>query len=143
MAIFDRLKSKKETVKKNGKETLAVKAPAEKGKKAVKKTKKETAPQYSDATGSSVFQLVKPRVTEKANLLAQNGQYVFEITPRASKIEIKKAIERLYKVKVASVNVLKTPAKKVRVGRREGLKKTVRKAIVKLKKGEKIEILAV
>ena len=58
-----------------------------------------------------------------------------------NKNEIKNAVEGIYKVDVLSVNLIKIPAKKRRLGRTEGFRKAYRKAVVKIKNGQKIEIL--
>lgn len=83
-----------------------------------------------------------PHVTEKAAILTEKeNQYVFKVAPDANKIEIKKAIEGLFGVHVEKVRIINVPKKKRRRGLIEGYKKGYKKAIVKIKKGEKIEIL--
>ena len=92
--------------------------------------------------GSIIYSIVKePHISEKGSVLAEKGQYVFKVFPRTNKTEIKKAIEGIYRVDVLSVNVLKIPAKKRRLGKISGFKKGYKKAIVKIKPGQKIEIL--
>ena len=81
-------------------------------------------------------------VSEKATDLAGKSQYVFRVFPRANKTEIKKAIEELYGVNVVSVNIVKVHKKRRRLGRILGWRKEYKKAIVKIKKGEKIEVLS-
>lgn len=89
-----------------------------------------------------IYQILKsPHVTEKATELAKKNQYVFKVDPRASKIEIKRAIEDLYKVDVINVRIIKVPRKRRRLGRISGWRKGYKKAIVKIKKGQRIEIL--
>jgi len=86
--------------------------------------------------------IVAPHITEKATLLAEkDNQYVFKVAEDANKIEIKKAIEGLYGVKVEKVRIIKVPKKRRRRGRIEGWRKGYKKAIVKIKEGQKIEIL--
>jgi len=85
--------------------------------------------------------LKAPQVTEKATELAKQNQYVFKVWPRANKIEIKKAIEDLYGVDVISVKIIKVPRKRRRLGRIRGWRKGYKKAIVKIKEGQKIEVL--
>lgn len=82
----------------------------------------------------------KPIVTEKAVSLSGNNQYVFKVWQKTNKVEIRKAIEKLYNVKVKEVNITKAPAKKKQVGRFEGRKPGFKKAIVALKEGYKIEV---
>ncbi len=86
--------------------------------------------------------LKRPYITEKATILAdEQNQYVFQVAPRANKTEIKKAIENIYKVKVLKINIVNLPAKTKGSGKLQGETKGVKKAIVKLKAGDKIEIL--
>ena len=84
--------------------------------------------------------IIRPILTEKARELAQKGQYVFEVSKLANKSEIKKAIEKIFKVKVEKVRILNLPEKPRRWGRIFGKKRGIKKAIVKLKEGQKIEI---
>ena len=76
-----------------------------------------------------------------ATYLAENDQYTFEVLPNYSKQEIKKAIEGIYGVDVVSVHTIQIPSKKRRLGKTEGFRKSYKKAIVKIKEGQKIEIL--
>ena len=80
-------------------------------------------------------------MTEKATELAKKNQYVFKVWPRANKVEIKKAIEDIYGVDVVSVKIIKVPRKRRRLGRISGWRKGYKKAIVKIKEGQKIEVL--
>lgn len=82
-----------------------------------------------------------PHTTEKATQLLKENQYVFKVFPRANKTEIKKAIEGLFGVDVLGVKIIKVPRKKRRLGRIEGWRKGYKKAIVKIKEGQKIEVL--
>ncbi len=85
--------------------------------------------------------VVKPIITEKSSLLKDAGnQYVFEVRKDANKIEIKKAVEKLFKVKVVSVHVANFEGKKKRVGRFAGKKPDWKKAVVKLSPKDKITI---
>ncbi len=84
--------------------------------------------------------LIKPWITEKAHALMALGEYIFHVSKRASKIQIKKAVEDLYKVKVTKVRMINIPAKKRIQGRIVGKKSSYRKAIITLKKGDKIEL---
>ncbi len=86
--------------------------------------------------------LASPHVTEKATNLSEVNQYVFKVLPGSNKIEIKKAIESLYGAEVEKVRIINVHKKKRRIGRtREGWKKGYKKAIVEIKKGQKIEIM--
>lgn len=84
--------------------------------------------------------ILKPLITEKGGLLEGFGQYFFKVAKDANKVEIKKAVEKLYRVRVDRVNVISMPSKFRRVGEHEGKKPGFKKAIVTLKKGDKIEI---
>jgi len=93
-------------------------------------------------TISQAYQVLKrPHISEKATNLLESNQYVFEVFPRANKNEIKKAIENVYKVNVLSVKIINNPAKRRRLGRISGWRKGYKKAIVKIKEGQKIEVL--
>ncbi|MDD5010263.1 MAG: 50S ribosomal protein L23 [Syntrophorhabdaceae bacterium] len=83
----------------------------------------------------------RPIITEKTTLLKDNGnQYVFEVHRDANKIEIKDAVEKLFKVKVLSVSVSNMEGKKKRLGRFAGKRSDWKKAIVKLSPKDKILI---
>ncbi|OGC03686.1 50S ribosomal protein L23 [candidate division WOR-1 bacterium RIFOXYA12_FULL_43_27] len=87
--------------------------------------------------------IVAPIVTEKGLGAAAVNQYVFRVAISAGKIEIKKAIEAIYKVKVAEVNTLKVRGKERRIGRSVGKTSSYKKAYVTLKEGSVIEELKV
>jgi large subunit ribosomal protein L23 len=82
----------------------------------------------------------RPIITEKATMLMEQNKYTFEVVPKATKPEIKAAIENLFDVKVVSVNTLLPPRKQRRVGKFVGFKARYKKAIVTLAAddGEKI-----
>jgi large subunit ribosomal protein L23 len=82
----------------------------------------------------------EPHITEKASDLTNYNQYVFKVYKNANKTEIKKAVEQVYKVNVVDVKIINVKEKKRRLGRFEGVKPGFKKAIVKLKEGQKIEI---
>ena len=82
-----------------------------------------------------------PHVTEKATDLTKKNQYVFNIWPKANKTEVKKAVESLYNVDVLKVMIVKIPRKKRRLAKTIGWRKGYKKAIVKLKEDQKIEVL--
>jgi large subunit ribosomal protein L23 len=85
--------------------------------------------------------ILRPIITEKSSSLKEGGnQYVFEVQRAANKIEIKKAIEKLFKVKVVSVQVALMQGKERRVGRFSGKKPDWKKAVVKLSPKDKITI---
>jgi large subunit ribosomal protein L23 len=85
--------------------------------------------------------IIKPIITEKSSLLKETGnQYVFEVQRDVNKIEIKKAIEKLFKVKVVSVQVARMEGKIRRVGKFSGKRPDWKKAVVKLSPKDKITI---
>jgi large subunit ribosomal protein L23 len=90
--------------------------------------------------------LKRPILTEKATALSNLGKYVFEVSKTANKIEIATAIEKMYSVKVASVDTMRSIGrKKTRMSRGKaisGITSTYKKAIVTLKEGEAIDIYA-
>ena len=84
--------------------------------------------------------ILKPIVTEKATLLLEDNKYVFEVAPRATKPQIKAAIESLFEVSVLKVNTARPPRKKKRVGRFVGYKPLYKRAIVTLQEGDSIAL---
>ena len=88
---------------------------------------------YSDIIKASV-------ITEKSMSERANNVYTFKCDKKATKTQIKKAVEQAFGVKVKSVNTLNTKPKKRRVGRYTGKTKTYKKAIVTLCDGESIDI---
>ena len=82
-----------------------------------------------------------PRITEKASFAAEQNVYIFNVSKRANKTEIKKEIFSLYKVKPLKVNVLNVPRKNIMSRGKIGVKGGGRKALVYLKKGDKIEFV--
>ena len=81
-----------------------------------------------------------PIITEKSSNLAANNVITFSVDVRANKTQIKQAIEKIFNVKVESVNTVNVKPKKKRVGRYVGKTNKVKKAIVKLKEGSSIEL---
>ena len=81
-----------------------------------------------------------PIITEKTSELASNNVITFSVDVNANKTQIKQAIEKIFNVKVESVNTINVKPKKRRVGRYVGKTNKVKKAIVKLKEGSSIEL---
>jgi len=81
----------------------------------------------------------RPLVTEKSTLLRESGANViaFEVAPTANKIQVKRAVEELFKVKVEEVRLFNVRGKMKRMGKWEGKRRDWRKAYVRLKEGEK------
>ena len=84
--------------------------------------------------------LKAPVITEKSENEKANGKYTFKVDPKANKIEIKKAIEKLFNVKVKTIRTLNVKPKKRRVGRYTGYTNRVKKAIVTLEEGQTIDL---
>lgn len=74
--------------------------------------------------------IVAPIVTEKSNDQLQEGKYTFEVNKKATKVEIAKAVEKLFEVKVLKVNTMNVNGKKKRVGYHTGKTSDWKKAIV-------------
>ncbi len=76
--------------------------------------------------------IIAPVVTEKSSGEVQEGKYTFKVNKKATKIDIKNAVEKLFEVKVLSVNTLIVKGKEKRVGRNTGKTPDWKKAIVKI-----------
>jgi large subunit ribosomal protein L23 len=85
--------------------------------------------------------VVAPFITEKSSFLAGDNKYVFLVTAKANKPEIKKAILNLYNVVPVSVNIITVKGHGVRRGKVAGQKQDYRKAIVTLRKEDKIDLM--
>ena len=83
--------------------------------------------------------LRRPLITEKITLLQAQNRYGFEVAQRAAKHQIKQAVEAAFKVKVVKVNVMTVPGKMRRIGRRQVMTPSWKKAVVTLELGQKIE----
>ena len=78
--------------------------------------------------------------TEKGTFLEPQRKYLFQVNTDSTKIQIRKAVEEIYKVKVIDVNTVSVPGKRKRVRQEFGYTTDWKKAIVTLKEGEKIEV---
>ena len=82
-----------------------------------------------------------PVITEKSTAIESDEKsYVFKVDPKANKTQIKQAIEKIFNVKVKSVNTVNVHPKKKRVGRYSGMTNKYKKAIVTLADGNKIDL---
>ncbi len=86
--------------------------------------------------------LIKPMVSEKSTALMEENKYSFIVDKDANKIEIKHAVESLFKVKVLNVTTRIIKGKVKRMGKSEGKRSDVKKAIVTLAANDKIEIFS-
>ena len=87
--------------------------------------------------------IVRPLITEKTMKLVDEGKYTFEVKQGSNKVEVKKAVEELFKVDVTAVNMMNTQRKRRRVGKYEGLRPAVQKAIVTLAEGQKLDVFEI
>lgn len=132
----------------DGKQEKAPKATGA-ASKPVKSTKVKAAVQakaavpavISVSSTDAASAIVRPRITEKSGLLSQSGVYTFEIAEGATKQTVAKAIRSIYKVAPVKVAIVNLPATRVFVRGRKGMTSGVRKAMVTLKKGEKIDFV--
>ena len=81
--------------------------------------------------------IIKPVLTEKSYDIMADKRYVFQVAPKATKTQIKTAVEEIFGVKVEKVNTVVTQGKLKRMGKYEGRTSTVKKAYVVLKKDSK------
>ena len=89
----------------------------------------------------TAYDIVKTLLrTEKGTALETDRKYIFEVSSRANKLEIKKAVEEIYSVKVQAVNTAIIPGKAKRVRYQLGYTTPWKKAVVTLKEGQKIEV---
>lgn len=84
--------------------------------------------------------LIRPIVTEKSTALMEQGKYTFRVSLAATKIQIRQAVEQIFKVKVQAVNTMRYEGKLKRMGRTQGRRSDWKKAVVTLKPGEAIEL---
>lgn len=87
------------------------------------------------------FLIKNPIISERATQMSALGKYVFLVDQKATKPEVKKAVEGIYKVNVEKVHVINSKPKPRHMGRYIGVKPGYRKAIVTLKEGQKLDIL--
>ncbi len=84
--------------------------------------------------------IIRPVITEKTTKLMEEGKYTFVVNPRATKTDIRWAVEEIFGVKVAKVNTMRVLGKVRRMGRFEGRRPSWKKAIVTLEPGQRIEV---
>ncbi|MBN1521674.1 MAG: 50S ribosomal protein L23 [Candidatus Aureabacteria bacterium] len=84
--------------------------------------------------------IMNPVISEKSTALSEKqGKYVFCVEKKANKIQIRRAVEKIFNVNVTSVNTMNYRGKRKRVRRAEGMTPSWKKAVVTLKKGQKID----
>lgn len=121
------------------KKTEDVKKTTPVSEEAVKGAVKTAVASKTTATRKELH-VIQPLVSEKAIISSENNVYVFLIKPETNKSEIKKEIENLYKVDVVKVSTAKYPDKAKHYRGLAAGKKFSKKAIVTVKKGQKIEL---
>ena len=150
MALFGIRKkeeTKEEKTSKEGEPEVLTKKDSVSEKKRPSSVNRKSEPSKGKRTLSADTNLseilLRPRITEKATFASEKGVYVFEVSGRATKRTIRKAIEQFYKVTPLKVNIVKIPAK-VRISKwrkARGVKPGGKKAYVHLKEGDRIEIV--
>ena len=144
MALLDVFKKKKEAERfaKKAKQKgapVSKKEPAEKQEKGVQEPPHKKSDERGGVISSSGITLV-PHITEKATFLSERGVYVFKIKPEVNKKMVEQAVREIYKVTPRKIAISYLPSKKRFVRGRYGEKKGLKKAVVYLKEGDKIEI---
>jgi len=109
-------------------------------KKETKAKKAKAAPATGAITPALYDFILAPLITEKATLASEHNQVMFKVPLKATKPEIKQAIESLFKVQVTAVNTLITKGKQKRFRGRLGTRSDVKKAIVTLAAGQSIDV---
>ena len=85
--------------------------------------------------------LIKPAITEKSTLLQESGKYTFHISLKANKVEVKQAVESRFDVTVLDVNITKLHGKLKRYGPRMKKRPDIKKAVVTVKPGDRINLI--
>jgi large subunit ribosomal protein L23 len=143
MALFTKKDKEKKSKSPKATEKVAKKSADKQAAKAETKAPAKTATTTANPTSKNLSNVIlRPRITEKAALKAEVANaYTFEIAKEATKTDVAEAIEKIYKVIPTKVNIVKNPRKLVRNRKGTGFKGGVKKAIVFLKKGDKIEFV--
>lgn len=89
--------------------------------------------------GSATDSIIRPHITEKSGVLSQGGVYTFEVTKSATKHTVAQAVKTMYKVTPIKVSMVNIPAKNIFVKGRWGTVSAMKKALVKVKAGDKID----
>ncbi len=84
--------------------------------------------------------IVSPVITEKSTIVSEHNQVIFEVAINATKVEIKEAVETLFKVSVTAVNTMRVKGKTKRFRGIAGRRKDIKKAVITLKDGDTIDI---
>ncbi len=125
MAIFSKKENTDEEVKTQ--DAVVVDQPVS---KASEEAPKQMVNVVNSGLGSKGF--VVPRISEKAGFVARFNQYIFTIHGKLNKIEVKKAVEKMYGVKIANINMIQVSGKSRRFGKNIGTRSGFKKAMVTL-----------
>jgi large subunit ribosomal protein L23 len=143
MALFGSKKNKEVVVKdtsikkEKGATTKAAKAAA-----VPAVTKSDSPASLTIHRGQHHDIIIRPRITEKSGIMSENSSvYTFEVRRNATKPMIAQHIKFLYKVSPIKVRIVNLPAKRVFVRGKRGMSNAVKKALVFLKKGDKIDFV--
>ncbi len=140
MGIFTKKTAGKPAAKKTAKAAPVTDEVLTPESQAAATDKPVTAAPAKGQAGESYRLLCAPRVSEKAAISASKNVYVFEVPVKAEKIEIAKAVEKLFGVKVERVNTVRGIGKRFSGGRRKGSRSDWKKAYVRVKDGQKIDL---
>jgi large subunit ribosomal protein L23 len=150
MALTDKkTKEEKEVKKPVAKKPVVKKAAPKKDEASMKDLYSDASSEKKSGTKKSAPAtkyagayrvLVSPLVTEKAANLGSLNKYAFVVSTSANKIEVAKAVQSVYGVKVETVNIISMKGKRVTRGRIKGQRKDWKKALVTLKKGDSIQL---
>jgi large subunit ribosomal protein L23 len=84
--------------------------------------------------------IISPSITEKSTMLSEQNKVVFKVQKKASKISIKRSIEKIFKVNVIKINTINSKGKIKIINNRKIVKSGYKKAIITLKKGQSIDL---
>lgn len=148
MAIWDRFKKNQE--QEAPQKSVAAKVAKTQGKSddkpvAKKKADAKKAPDASEhvataASDQAAATILAPIVTEKAASLSENSVMVFKVAQNANRVQVRNAFRELYNVTPVKVNIINVRGKRVRFGRQRGQRVGMKKALVTLPKGTRIDI---
>lgn len=132
MAIFKKSKTAEEK---------EIKSASKRSEKSSDAQKKESTVSDDAKIARYAHILLKPHVSEKAAVLAEQSVYVFDVALNANKVEIAKAVRAIYGVEVVSVRTQRGIGKVVSRGKIAGRRSSWKKALVELKKGQKLTLV--
>lgn len=143
---FPKIFQKKEEPKRG--EHKKTKEPGKKkaARSTVSTEKKDVAPAVTTKEGvraqaKALRAFEHPHITEKAVALTGMNQYVFRVSPSTTKQEVREVVEGMYGVDVTNVQMITVRPKNVRLGRNRGIRSGYKKAVVRLKNGQSLDIL--